>query len=310
MAWTPSAEVAAGRGSDKQTLLNKRRAPSFSFGGSTREQNNLLFVSQEHTQLATAGMHSPGPAQYSLPASVGGKQPDGRKGDPPVWRFSQADRWLYGYGKPDMRPGPASYKMPASVGGKQPDGRKRDPPVISFGTATRQQVNKLFVSNAHTLIATGGVDSPGPAQYSLPASVGGKQPDGRKADPPSYSISSAARAPVEAGGHSPGPIYRVPPTVGPQPNGRYSNAPRAQFGASTRAIREKIFISREHEATSMPTTPTPGPAAPYQLDQAIGKQRNSRYATGPRVTFSRASRWAHHEREMARNSVPGPGAYS
>ena len=291
-----------------QSLAMKRRAPAFGFGSSTRAQVNKLFVSQEHTQLATAGTDSPGPAQYNLPASVGGKQPDGRKRDPPVWAFGHADRF-HGNAT-EHRPAPNAYKLYPSVGGKQPDGRKRDPPVWRFGTATRTQCNRLFVSQQHTKLATAGTDSPGPALYSLPASVGGKQPDARKKDPPVYSFATASRMPVEPGGHSPGPIYEVPAAVGPQPDGRLAYAPRAMCGDSTRSTRAKLFISHAHEATSAPQVPTPGPAAPYKLDAAIGKQRSSRHATGPRVTFSRASRWASHERELERNSVPGPGAYS
>ena len=44
------------------------------------------------------GWCSPGPTKYKLAASVGGKQPDGRKPDPPVWGMGKpGSRFLYGY---------------------------------------------------------------------------------------------------------------------------------------------------------------------------------------------------------------------
>jgi hypothetical protein len=291
----------------------KKVAPAWGFGSATRDQANKLFVSQEHTLIATGGMHSPGPAAYHLPASVGGKQPDGRKPDPPVYSFSAADRFLYGYGKPDQRPSPDTYEMPSSVGGKQPDGRRQDPPTWGFGTATRSHTKKVFVSHAHQKTDMYGLESPGPAGYVLPPSVGGKQPDGRKHDPPSWSFSSAARTPVEPGGHTPGPIYAIPAAVGPQPDGRLRNAPRYGLGASTREVRAKVFLGNDFQVGAAPNVPTPGPAGPYQQQVAMGKQVASkvhgRNATSPRMSFSRYSRWAHYEKELSSNTVPGPGAY-
>ncbi len=44
-----------------QALGARRTAPAFGFGTATRDQVGKVFVSQEHTALATAGTHSPGP---------------------------------------------------------------------------------------------------------------------------------------------------------------------------------------------------------------------------------------------------------
>ena len=104
-------------------------------------------------------------------------------------------------------------------------------------------------------------------------------------------------------------VYTIVPTIGPQPDGKYANAPIYSMGASTREVREKVFISQEHNEGMPPFVATPGPAAGYKIDAGIGKQNLSRHATSPRVSFSRANRWAHIDRELARNTVPGPGAY-
>ena len=68
-----------------------------------------------------------------------------------------------------------------------------------------------------------GKESQGPAAYTLPPSVGGKQPDGRKPDPPVWGFAKSPRVTMddaEVGKRSPGPVYTIPATVGPQPDGR------------------------------------------------------------------------------------------
>ena len=307
------------RGYSKQSLAVKKSAPNYGFGSGTRDQVNKLFISQEHTLTIQYGKESPGPAQYMLPPSVGGKQPDGRKGDPPVWSMGVADRFLYGYISKQERarnavaPGPVTYDLPPTVGGKQPDTRLgSDPPVWGFGSGTRDQVNKLFISQEHTLTIQYGKESPGPAKYMLPPSVGGKQPDGRKGDPPVWSFAKSPRKTMddeEVSRRSPGMIYNIPAAVGPQPDGRIPNAPRYGMGASTRETRSKVYMTKELMEGGPPHFPTPGPAGTITLTPAIGKQVDGKKATSPRCSFTRRSRWADHEREIARNTVPGPGAY-
>ena len=68
-------------------------------------------------------------------------------------------------------------------------------------------------------------------------------------------------------------------------------------------------MGTEYMETAPPAVPTPGPAGAYFLDPALGKQGNSRKKTSPRTSFAKTSRWAAHERELARNTVPGPGSY-
>ena len=151
-------------GASSQALKAKGCAPAFGFGTASREQVNKLFVSQEHTLIATGGHHSPGPAAYALPASVGGKQPDGRKADPPVWRFSGAERFS-GYGKTEKKPGPDEYNLPASVGGQQPDGARENAPMYGFGSATRDQVRKLFIMPSDLAATLSVVDHGSTAQH-------------------------------------------------------------------------------------------------------------------------------------------------
>ena len=311
--------VAMNKGYSRQSIAVKKSAPAYGFGSGSRDQVNKLFISQEHTLSIQYGKESPGPAQYLLPPSVGGKQPDGRKKDPPIWSMGVADRFLYGYvskaerQRNSVAPGPVTYNLPPTIGGKQPDTRLgSDPPVWGFGSGTREKARKLFVSNDHQKTDFYGVESPGPAGYTLPPSVGGKQPDGRKNDPPNWTFSKSPRVTMddqEVTKRSPGMVYNIPPAIGPQPDGRIPNAPRYGMGASTREVRSKVFMTKELMEGGPPNVPTPGPAGPYHLTPAIGKQVDGKKATSPRCMFSKTSRWAAHEREIARNTVPGPGHY-
>ena len=45
------------------------------------------------------------------------------------------------------------------------------------------------------------------------------------------------------------------------------------------------------------------------LVESVGKQVHSKTGTQPSAAFGKASRWASYERELKKNSTPGPGAY-
>lgn len=289
-------------------------APSFGFGKSTRETAGKVFVSQEHTALATAGKHSPGPAVYLLPPSVGGKQPDGRKADPPVWGFGTGQRFRTKpkAAKPDghrgNNPGPGAYGLPPASVGPQVLGRHQTEPLMGFGTAERKHVRKVWISQEHMKVDMHGMESPGPAApYTLKSTLG-KQDDSTAENPPAWVFGGATRTKLDAGGASPGPQYVLPQSIGPQPDSRYPAAGTAGFGASTRDIRAKIYVGPGHDK-GMYGMHSPGPFANYQTIASVGNQVHSKMRSAQSVAFTRASRWASYEREIAKNSTPGPGAY-
>lgn len=293
----------------------KKSAPAFGFGSASREQVNKCFVSQEHTLIATGGMHSPGPAVYLLPPSVGGKQPDGRKPDPPTWGFGTAQRFrpksapLKPDGHAGNNPGPGAYSMPPASVGPQVLARHSTAPLMGFGTAERKNMRKVWISQTHQKLDMHGYDSPGPAAGYEIASTMGKQVHSTAESPPAWAFSSTARTQVEPGRVGPGPAgYTLPQSVGAQPDSRKPRAATPGFGASTRDIRSKIYLGPAQEKGAHGKI-SPGPFAPYHLVESVGKQVHSKTATAPGVMFSRASRWATYERELKKNSTPGPGAY-
>ena len=165
----------------------------------------------------------------------------------------------------------------SSTFGGQKSSSRRTAPAFGFGAATREVANKVFVSQEHTALATAGMHSPGPAKYVLPPSIGGTQPEGRKASAPSYGFSKGSRFMVErVSDRTPGPgAGGFHPAIGPQPVGRFPSAPMAGFGTGTRQQRSKLFISQEHNSmvkvapwqrpSSAPVPPQGAPGGSRQL---------------------------------------------
>lgn len=286
----------------------KPSAPKYGFGAASRGTAQKVFVSQEHTALATAGMHSPGPAVYLLPPSVGGTQPDGRRANPPSWGFGTANRFRP-MSAPAV-PGPGHYPMPPGAAGAQTNSRYSTQPIFGFGSAERKHVRKVFISHNHQKVDMYGLDTPGPAyKVDLPSSIGGTQPESKTETKPSWKFSSAARAPVEAGKASPGPAaYSLPDSVGPQPDSKKPRAGTPGFGSGSRDKRSLVYLGPSHDK-GMYGRGSPGPAASYQLNSSVGKQVYSKTASSPMAAFSQSNRWASYERELKKNTTPGPGAY-
>ena len=295
-----------------QPLSVKKSSPAFGFGKSSRDVAQKVFVSQEHTIKSHAGRGSPGPAVYMMPPSVGGKQPDGRKVDPPVWGFGTANRF-----RPmsaPVVPAPGHYDDPIknSAIGPQTLGRRGkvtvSAPIYGFGTAERKHVRKVFVSHNHQRVDMFGMSSPGPATYAMKSTMG-KQDESVAETLPSWVFGGAKRTPVEAGRASPGPAaYTLPQAVGPQPDSRRPGSATPSFGSGTRDKRAKIFLGPGHNKGDFGKQ-SPGPAVNYQLVSSVGNQQHSKMRNAPAPSFSQASRWASYEKEVKANSTPGPGAY-
>ena len=294
----PSMGSRSAFGSQK--LSRTTSAPSVGFGTATREDASKGME-------RPPGEESPGPL-YLLPASVGGKQPDGRKKDPPTWRFGTGER--FSMGGSDAPPAPNAYVIPGDVQLSRTLSHLSSEPSVGFGTATRENVRTANLTPAmeKTLF---GREGPGPsAPYQVKVNAIGKQVNSKFSTMPHYTIQSKQRIPAEeVGDASPGPMYALPQSMGVQPEGRRQRAPTMSFGSGTRAQREKVFITREHSRGQV-SGDTPGPAAPYYLGGSLGKQVSSRNSTRPGSAFGRAKRFAADERERRTNSVPGPGSYN
>jgi len=284
----------------------KKSAPAYGFGAASRETAAKVFVSQEHTALATAGKASPAKF-YLLPPSVGGTQPDGRRANPPSWGFGTASRFRPMSAPPV--PGPGHYAQPAGAAGNQPNSRFSTMPQYGFGSSTRADVKKVFVSQEHQKTDMYGIGSPGPfARYEFAPSVGGTQPESKTQTMPSWKFGGA-RAPDTKGKASPGPAaYTLPQSVGPQPDSRKSRAGTPSFGSGSRDKRALVYLGPSHDK-GMYGRGSPGPHATYQTVSSVGKQVASKMGSAPQAAFSQEDRWARYNKELKSNTTPGPGAY-
>ena len=155
-------------------------------------------------------------------------------------------------------------------------------------------MKKVFVSQKHTLTILAGTESPGPV-YDLKPIVGTRQPDAAIPSAPAYGMASRKRAPVAAGGDAPGMKYAGPKGLGTRnPDAAFRTEPAWGFASKARPPIDAGLNS-------------PGPV--YDLPSALARQVDGHKASAPRSSFTRHSRWADWEREISKNSVPGPGHY-
>jgi len=274
-----------------QSLDVRHVAPSYSFGAASRAVANKVFVSQQHTLTIAHGTLSPGPAHYTQKPAIGGKQPDGRKSDPPNWVIGSGPRFLY-CGKLDRKPGPGDHRMYQFMGGTLPDGAHANRPKYSFAAATREQAKNVFVSQKHTLSSRAGTQSPGPI-YELQSAIGQKQSNGRIRDGPAFHMSGR-KSPYETGPQTPGAQYNIQGGLGRQVSAAFRTEPR-------------VVIATKARPPVDAGTDSPGPI--YEFPSAFSRQPLARQKSAPVASFSKYSRWADHEREARKNSVPGPGYY-
>ena len=67
---------------------------------------------------------------------------------------------------------------------------------------------------------------------------------------------------------------------------------------------------RGKERAGVPEPGQHSPGAIYDPPPPLGKpQVDAQKPSAPKMSFNKFSRWAGHEKELATNSVPGPGHY-
>jgi len=232
-------------------------SPMFGFGSATREQAGKVFVSTEHARLANKGI-SPGPA-YTMRACIG-PQVDGAIESSPQWVFGSGARFVEEF-KKENNVGPGSYDLKSSLA-PQFNSAQENSPVYSMGTSTREKVQSVYVSQAHSNSALAGITTRAVPFYSLPPGVG-KQTSSQKGSQPSWVFSSSKRfedPALKLAAKMPAPgCYGAESGLGPQFSSARRSAPLAGFGTSTRNHAEKVFTSAEQEKTKSYGKGSPGP---------------------------------------------------
>jgi len=94
---------------------------------------------------------------------------------------------------------------------------------------------------------------------------------------------------------------------GRQQDSKKSTAPAFGFGSSNRDGAAKVFLTSEH-AKALYGLEGPGPV--YDLKSSVGRQDSSKNETAPLFSFGTADRFSKQGATSAKQSAPGPGAYS
>jgi hypothetical protein len=212
--------------------------------------------------------------------------------------------------------------------GPQVSSKRASAPNYGFGTCTRETQDKVFISQEHAALV-GDSCSPGPVYDQRPAI--GPQVNGAMTSAPLFGFGKSTRDTAQkvfiskehadkvAAPYSPGPIYLLDASIGPQANGAIASAPLYGFGTSTRDHQQKVFVSAEHNTINDYGKASPGPAAPYKLKSGMGAQvqtfgpspyaaggsRGVRNSTQPAWVMGKAERFAKDRSAW----VPGAGEY-
>ena len=250
---------------------------------------------------------------------------------PPTWVFS-CDQRLKDAGKNPTSPGPA-YMLHQSVGA-QVDSRKPGAPTPGFGASTRD-IRAKICARAPTPHAP-------PPRRASHAPHTPLAPRGRMCASRPRPLRSGARRPGARAGEGlardahAGPRRQLQdPRLGcaamtrPQPTPRHPPRlpPGLARGDSSRLLgHRRAAWSRAHGRPPRASLP-PRACSPLASSRpralltraspslvppacgAVGTQVLSKMRQNPNSVFSRASRWASYEREMRKNTTPGPGAY-
>ena len=295
-----------------------------SAGACSREQAGKVSCRRSTPRSRRRGRSRPAHAQYLLPPSVNGKQPGGRKADPP---WASARTSASGTRRRAPRRG-RQLQDAAGVGGAAGDRAVQD-------GAARRLRHRRAQARAQGLPAVAPED--GHARDGRPRPDLQPEVDARAAarlgvrNPPQWGFTTAGRnsASALALAHgTPGPAT-IAGERGPQVDSTKPGAPTPGFGASTRDTRAKLCaLARRHSARPAPPCPlalpparppasrplpratppasspavistehekgvfgsnSPGPAANYKLPTSVGPQVLSRDKNAGRPSFSRVA---------------------
>ena len=167
----------------------------------------------------------------------------------------------------------------------------------------------VFASAKRTPIDAG-KNSPGPAAYTLPQSVG-PQPDSRKERAGTPAFGTGSREQRESlflgPGHNKGMFGKGSP--GPAVNYHLNAAVGKQVREGQ---RERIPCARTaphypHTGSSFSIVAPLLTPASHHLSSHTQVASNLREAPAP--SFSKSDRWATYNKELKSNSTPGPGQY-
>ena len=177
-----------------------------------------------------------------------GQQPVGLSESAPEWKFGADQRWERGNRSTLDNPAPGKYDAASGIG-NQADSKKVSLPHFGFGTSTREDQERVFVTQEHNKTLFGRL-SPGPSTYTLNPAMGkqhlsyepvGFQRKIRNGSQPSWIFGKSERLGAAQPNSVPGPgAYKTVSAVAPQANSTKPSKPSYGFGTSNRDHAAKV----------------------------------------------------------------------
>lgn len=229
----------------KQPSSSKRTAPSFTMLGRSGQPPNL-------------DPRQPGPGQYEVAGDPSKYEAVSNRTSAPKFSFGRRDRER----QSDKAPGPGTYE-PGSGLGKQPVSLRASLPSYSFGAPAGPRRKKASTRG----VATAHGDVPGPGNYEVPSSFGGRSVFNRHG-----GASMSGRVPIGGSGSTTG-------TPGP---GAYDEEPAKVRGRTDRL--GKFSKTSRDGSRGKGTTLAPGPGH-YDSHTVAAKPGGPAYTMRPRTFY-------------------------
>jgi len=176
-----------------QVDSTRSSAANFAFGTTTRNAQEKVFLSADHTK-ADFGKGGPGPEAYGVKSSMA-KQVNSRHSSQPSWKLGTDQRFVYDYVvRASKLPGVGQYRHYGSVGA-QVDSKKSTRAMYTFGTCKREQRERMYLSADHEKAAYG-LGSPGPMTANGQSSMS-TQVNSRKKSAAGWAFGTSKRFTVD-----------------------------------------------------------------------------------------------------------------
>ena len=198
----PGANYEQETSVGKQANSKRATLPYYSFGSSTRDDANKVFISREHAKITGGAKLHEGP-KYEISAVTGslgtqaasygptGFQRHIKNGTQPSWAMGKAERFGKSSTGSSVAPGPGAYTTATAVS-KQVISTKPSLPLYGFGSSTRDHQEKVFISPEHSAV-TGGGEAPGPGTYPMGPMTGAKVASSRQVTGKSWGFGTSQR---------------------------------------------------------------------------------------------------------------------
>jgi hypothetical protein len=241
---------------DKHNTSLQTPGPNYNSHFSYKTGGNVSFgtgpgVGQSSSMCWPGAAFSPGPGQYQTRQQVLGQSSTSLFRNAPAYSMGKPGHKGAGRMSAPQTSGPGKYYDYGSPVGNQVESTKKNPAAFSFGSAQR------FGGVRSSLRRS--ASGPGPGSYMVSSTMGRSAVESTSRSNPAFRFGSARRfdstsdARRLAARGSPGPVYQIRPSTGPQLVSTMRTSQSFGFGSQQRFSRVSSSVQ--------PGMDSPGPGA-------------------------------------------------